>query len=265
MATPKHGKVHRLYYDYIPVSAFANSDVLTITLDAAEYTAFEDAAKVFKAGKYSGTSNFAGFLDVADGGFGDVQHADLADGNHWIGRLWNGTGIGSLAYETVEVSTGNSIAADVANVVAMTWNGQGAARLGRGCQLTAGAASITATGAQTGVNYGSVWQTVGAASTQVVTARVVAVSGTGSISIQLEESTDDGSGDAYAQVTGWTSTEVDPGTNVNIGTADTLTFTGIGAAKMTRTGAIEAWQRVNVTAYSTFTSVTLLVTTVTLA
>lgn len=266
MATPKHGKNHRIYFDYWPVSQFANSDTLDIAADAAETTAFEDAGKTFLQGKYGATSSFAGFLDLADDGFDETWDVtSLADGQHWIGRLYDGTTRGGVCYETVELNTSAARASEIANVVTLNWSGQKTGQIGRGGVLTAGAESITGTGALTGVNYGGTYGTVGASSTQVVTVRVVAVSGSGSITVQIEESSDDGGGDAYAQVTGWTSTEVDPGTNVNIGTADQVTFTGIGAAKLTRTGAIEAYQRVNVSAYSTFTSVTLLVTTVTLA
>lgn len=256
MATVAHAKNARIYYDHLKVGEFANSFELAFTQDAAETTAFEDAGKTFKPGKYGHTGSFAGFLDLADDGFDEKEFADLVDGEHLILRCPQGTTLGYPAYETNEISTGTSRAADIGNVVLINWSGQGTDRAVRGAVLTSGEQSITATGNTTGVNVGAATST----QTVVITCRVLAVSGTGSISLKPQGSSDDAAGDAYANVTGWTLSEVDPGTNVNIGTADTATFTGVGLARFTRTGATEAWLRINVSAFSTFTSVTLLVT-----
>lgn len=256
MATIAHAKNARIYYDHLKVSEFANSFELAFSADAAETTAFEDAGKTFVQGKYGHTGSFAGFLDLADDGFDESEFADLVDGEHLILRCPQGTTAGYPAYETNEISTGTSRAADIGNVVLINWSGQGTDRAVRGAVLTSGEQSITATGNTTGVNVGAATST----QTMVITCRVLAVSGTGSISLKPQGSSDDGAGDAYANVTGWTLSEVDPGTNVNIGTADTATFTGVGLARFTRTGATEAWLRINVSAFSTFTSVTLLVT-----
>ena len=256
MATVAHAKNARIYYDHLKVGEFANSFELAFTQDAAETTAFEDAGKTFKPGKYGHTGSFAGFLDLADNGFDELEFADLVDGEHLILRCPQGTTLGYPAYETSEISTGTSRAADIGNVVLINWSGQGTDRAVRGAVLTSGEQAITTTGNTTGVNVGAATST----QTVVITCRVLAVSGTGSISLKPQGSSDDAAGDPYANITGWTLSEVDPGTNVNIGTADTATFTGIGVARFTRTGATEAWLRINVSAFSTFTSVTLLVT-----
>ena len=254
--TIAHAKNARIYYDHLKVGEFANSFELAFTQDAAETTAFEDAGKTFKPGKYGHTGSFAGFLDLADDGFDEREFADLVDGEHLILRCPQGTTLGYPAYETNEISTGTSRAADIGNVVLINWSGQGTDRAVRGAVLTSGEQAITTTGNTTGVNVGAATST----QTVVITCRVLAVSGAGSISLKPQGSSDDAVGDAYANITGWTLSEVDPGTNVNIGTADTATFTGIGVARFTRTGATEAWLRINVSAFSTFTSVTLLVT-----
>lgn len=256
MATQAHAKNARIYYDHLKVGEFANAFNLDISTDAVETTAFADAAKTFKPGKYGATGAFAGFLDLADDGFDELVHADLVDGEHLICRCPQGTTLGYPAYETSELNTGLSRASDIGNVVLINWDGQVTDRIVRGFVLTSGEQAITATGNTTGVQVGAATST----QTMVITVRVLAVSGTGSISLKPQGSSDDAVGDAYANITGWTLSEVDPGTNVNIGTADTATFTGVGVARFTRTGATEAWLRINVSAYSTFTSVTLLVT-----
>lgn len=254
--TVAHAKNARIYYDHLKVSEFANTFELAFSQDVAETTAFEDLGKTYAGGKYGHTGSFAGFLDLADDGFDEKEFADLVDGEHLILRCPQGTTLGYPAYETTELSTGTSRAADIGNVVLINWTGQGTDRAIRGAVLTSGEQAITATGNTTGVNVGAASST----QTMVVTVRVLAVSGTGSISLKPQGSSDDAVGDPYANITGWTLSEVDPGTNVNIGTADTATFTGVGLARFTRTGATEAWMRINVSAFSTFTSVTLLVT-----
>lgn len=256
MATVAHAKNARIYYDHIKVSDFANAFNLDITRDAVETTAFGDAAKTFVPGKYGATGAFSGYLDLADDGFDELDFADLVDGEHLILRCPQGTTLGYPAYETVEISTGTGRAADIGGVVTISWPGQIDDRIVRGAVLTSGEQAITTTGTTTGVNVGA------ATSTQTVdvVVRVLAVSGAGSITILPQGSSDNAAGDPYAAITGWTLSEVDPGTNVNIGVADQATFTGVGVAKFTRTGATEAWLRINVSAFATFTSVTLLVT-----
>ena len=256
MATIAHAKNARVYYDWWKVGEFANATNLDITRDAAETTAFEDAGKTFVGGKYGAAGGFAGFLDLADDGFDEVQFADINDGEHLILRCLQGTTQGYPAYETNELSTGSSRAADIGNVAQLTWNGQASDRIVRGVVLTSGEQAVTTTGNTTGVEVGAASST----QTMVVTARVLAVSGAGSITLKVQGSSDNGAGDAYAQVTGWTLSEADPGTNVNIASADEITFTGKGVGRFTRTGATEAWLRINVSAFSGFTSVTLLVT-----
>lgn len=104
--------------------------------------------------------------------------------------------------------------------------------------------TISGTAAQTGRNVG----TTAATETFVYIIHCTAFSGT-TFTVQVEESSDNGSGDAYAQITGTTITAYG---NASAGTDD-VTFTGTGWAIITKTGATEAWKRTNVTA-ATMTS-----------
>lgn len=99
--------------------------------------------------------------------------------------------------------------------------------------------AITGTGAQTGQEVGATASGV----TTAVTYRVLAVSGSGSVTFACQESSDDGGGDAYAAISGLGAT-----------------FTAVGVQRLTTTAATEAWKRLSTTAFSGFTSVTVLVT-----
>jgi len=102
-------------------------------------------------------------------------------------------------------------------------------------------ATITATGAQTGQNVGA----VAAGGTTVVVYRVHSITGT--YASNIEESTDNGSGDAYANVAALASGNL----------------TAAGVTRKTTTGATEAWKRVNVTTAPTTASITVTVTSYT--
>lgn len=258
MATSVHSKSAKAYYDHYRVSPWASSTGVTFAADAVEYTPLEDNFKLFAQGKASANgSTINGFMDIvalASGGFDATEFADLNDGKHYILRAPQGTGAGGIAYETVESSTGTSRAADIANVMMLNWSGQPTEEFYRGMVLTAGEVAFTATGETAGVEVGA--STVTVQRFEVVI-RVVAVSGTGSIGFQIQESTDDAAGDAYADIT--LSAESPTQGLVTYG-SNTATFTGIGTIKLYTTAATEAWKRVQVSAYSSFTSVTAIVT-----
>ncbi len=83
------------------------------------------------------------------------------------------------------------------------------------------------------------------------------MSGSGSVGFQIQESQNDGSPDAYADIT--MSAESPTQGLVTFGT-NTATFTGVGTIKLYTTAATEAWKRVQVSAFSGFTSVSVIVT-----
>lgn len=257
MATAAHSKGARVYYDCYRVSTWASASGLTFTSDAAETTPIEEEYKTFVQGKASASgSTINGFMDVtATTGFDVVEFADLNDGKHYIARILpTATARGATAYETVESSTGASRAMDIANVAMLNWSGQPTKQFFRGFALTAGEESITGTTELTGVNVGA-----STATTQrcEVVIRVTAVDGAGSVGIQIQESSDNGSGDAYADIT--LSAE-SPTQGLVSYAANTATFTGVGTIKLYTTAATEAWKRVQVSAFAGFTSVNIVVT-----
>lgn len=260
MATAVHSKSAKAYYDCYRVSPWVMNTGLTFTADAAEFTPLEENYKSFLQGKASASgSTLNGFMDIvaaASNGFDAMEFADLNDGKHYIMRAPAGTALGATAYETVESSTGASRAMDIANVAMLNWSGQPTEEFYRGFLLTVGEQAFTATGEGTGVSCGASTATAPAQRFEVVI-RVVSVSGTGSIGIQIQESSDNAAGDAYADIT--LSAE-SPTQGLVSYAANTATFTGIGTIKLYTTAATELWKRVQVSAFTGITSASVVVT-----
>lgn len=77
--------------------------------------------------------------------------------------------------------------------------------------------------------------------TAVAILRVLSVTGSGSFTVTVEESSDNAVGDAYSNIISFTAA------------------TAVGVERKTKATATEAWKRVNVTAFSGFSTVTILV------
>ena len=258
MATASSPILQRVYYNHYKASDFASGFGNDWSADAIPISVFSAGAHQFVQGRYSGTGTINGFLDVTDAGFDEVEHGNITttDGEQWILRCYRSTTQAHrMAFETREHDAGDSRIADTAGVAMINWNGQSQEAAVHGQILSVGEQVISATGGTTGINVG----TTATTDTMVVTVRVIAVDTFTSATVTIEESSDDGSADAYAKITGWTLTEQDPSTVVDIGTPDEVTFTGLGAAKFTVAKVTEAWKRINVTAL-TGTSFTVIAT-----
>lgn len=252
MATPGHSKAARAYYNAFRVSQVVSGGGFEIAQDTVEVPILEDAYKTYIAGK-PGANNLslAGFLDVAENGWDQLVDNDRANARNYIGWYPTGTAIGSIAYEFNALDTGEARAFDQAGVVGLSWTGQPTDLFYRGLAITGGEQAVTGTGALTGQNIGVTTST----QSKVVCIRVVSVTGTpGSVAFQIYGSSDDGSGDAYAQITGWSNYTTEGLVSV---ASDTATFTGIGAVWLYKTGVTEAWQRLQVTTFATFTSISV--------
>lgn len=252
MATPGHSKATRIYFDGYRVSQTVSAGDVTFTADGVEYTPIEGDDKDFLQGKSSMTCNLNGYLDVADDGWDEYEQTTWNDGGHNITVCPVGTTGGSIAYVTRQISTGDSRAFDQANVVMLNWTGQNesAEDFGRGTVLTTGEWTATGADQDAGDNVGAATT----ANTTIINVHCTAFSGFTDVDVQIEESSDDGSGDAYAQVTGWTVTAEG---NCTAGT-DEAVFTGIGSAQFVVSKAVEAYLRVVVSDVTGAGSITLL-------
>jgi hypothetical protein len=151
---------------------------------------------------------------------------------------FDGSAAGSRGYEGTGVLKKHARMSEITDAAKLSFTATGSDQyfIGRAMKLNE-ATAVTGTGALTGQNH------MQAASGDIVflVSRVIAVSGSGSITVALQESSDDGGGDAYATHTA--------------GTAQTAVGAVVTAAAAG--GTLGAWWRCNVTAFSGFSSVTL--------
>ena len=129
MATAKHGKYVRTYFDQHRVDRWASATALDFSRDSSEYTPLSEEYKLFLPGKAGATSTLNGFIDVDTvTGFDIVQYTDvITPGTHYICRTqFAGTSAaqGDIAYETQEFNTGASRAYDQAGIGMLNWSGQ---------------------------------------------------------------------------------------------------------------------------------------------
>ena len=251
MATPGHSKALRAYFDGFRVSQTVSAGDITFTCDGVEYTPIEGDYKSLLQGKAGMTCSLNGFLDIAEGGWDSTEYAAINDGGHNITICPVGTAGGSIAYVTRQFSTGDSRAFDQANVVMLNWSGQheSSEDFGRGTVLTTGEWTATAADEDAGDDVGAATT----ADTTIINVHCTALTGFTDVDVQIEESSDDGDVDAYAQVTGWTITAEG---NCTAGT-DEAVFTGTGSAQFVISAAVEDYLRVVVSAVTGVGSITL--------
>ena len=238
MGTPGHSKAMRLYFDGFRLSQVVSGGDLTIATDAAEVPTIEGDYKTFLQGKSALTTSWNGFMDVAADGWDIREFATINDGGHIITVCPIGTTGGSVAYPTRQFSTGDSRAFDQANIVLLNWSGQHEddSDFGRGTVITTGEKAFTEAAADAGDEVGAALAT----QTTIIAIHCVSWAGLTDMDIQIHESSDDGSADAYALVEGW-AIEVEG--NATAGTNEVV-FSGVGAALLKKTGAVEAWLKV---------------------
>lgn len=241
----RHGKHVRVYTDELDVSGFARAGKLGLKVDTAEVTNLLSAGnKEYLEGVYDADGSYVAFFDDADDGYDEKMWTKVTtqgDDHYQLDVIGLGATIpaaGDVAYERIIRFTGQPREYDIGGAIMLSQEYQVTGGVGRGAVLWSGA--ITATGTKPGVN-------VGLTTTPKMvraTYRILAVSGSGSITVAIEESQNDGSPDTYAAIAA-----------LNSGA-----MTGVGVVQKQTTGSTEAWKRINVTAFSGFTSVTLLVT-----
>ena len=242
----QHGKTHAVYLDGLNLSALANQSSVSIDIDTADTTTFADTAKTFLEGDYGHTSNVTTFYDNTDDGWDELAFAAAVttrDDDHYLADVVGGATAGNVCYERIVRWTSQPRTFEIGSAIMIPLSFQGTDRIGRGVVNYAG--TVTATGQKTSQNYGATASTA----TKYITYRVISVSGSGSLTLEIQESSDNGSGDAFAAISGSSSGAL----------------TAVGVTRKTITAATEAYLRLSCTAFSGFTSVTVLVTVTTAA
>ncbi len=232
-------KNSRVWIDEHALSGYLSGADLKMEQETILVEDFLSAGPERLVGNYDHMLSLNGFFDAADDAFDPVAFVDLmTDEDHQAFVTFGAGAVGSVGYEGPVRLKSQPRSAAVGQAVLLNIETEGAGPIARSTILHTGA--ITATGDQDGQNLGA----TSSGDLLVVVYRVLAVSGSGSIVMQIHESSDDGGSDAYASIAALASG----------------TLTGVGATRKTTTAATEAYKRLTVSTFSGFTSATVLVT-----
>jgi len=229
------GKSAKVYMDQYDYSGRTNAIELLIDNVLPAVTAPNDLAETLVEAKLKSSLKLNGFFDGVANQYDQHTWAAIDGNEHKVGA-YPGTlaPAGAIGYELLAriKDEPRTLEVEGAILLNVTWQGD---NIVRSTVLYNGA--ITATGAKTGQNVDA--STAG--QIYVAVLRVLEVTGAGSITVKVQESSDNGVGDPYA---------------------DLITFdaaTGISVQRKTVTSATEAYKRINISAFSGFTSVTVMV------
>lgn len=245
-----HGASLRLYFDEFNISGFANKLSRKVKVDTAEVSNFGSAGnKEYLEGPVDFTGDFSGWFDDTAGGWDAVAFARLAARTpHYCGQvvaqsLVASAAAGDLCWEDVVQWTDQPRDYDMGGAIALSGSLQGTGGTSRGLVNYAG--TKTGTGAGAGTDHGATT----APTVCVVTYRVLAVAGSGSLVVAFEECDTDTPA-SYAAVAALASGTI----TVTSDVCDTP------VVRKTTAGSTKRWKRINVTTFDTITSATLLVT-----
>ena len=239
------GRKTRIFVDEFDFSGRVSAVEIPFEVNVPEVTALSDGGGTFVEGQYSVSIVQNGFFDAdgaappADLNIDKEMILDLVSGvDHLVGAYPGASAVpGAVGYEIQGRPSNEARPVEVAGAILLnvTWKGNGPVVR----STVAANGAVIATGAVTASNK-NVGITI-AGERFVAILRVLSVSGTGSITVEVEQSQNDGSPDTYTQLLAFTAK------------------TAIGYQRLTTDLATEAWKRVNVTAFSGFTSATILV------
>lgn len=227
----------RIWLDEFALASYLIAAGVKVSQELADVTTFGDTGPRKVVGNYEHSADFSGLFDAATGALDPVLAIDAwTDETHYLLQAFGAAAENDVAFMQPVRLTERPIEVKSGSAVLLNFSADGDGQIVRGKILRS--ADITGTGQGTGRNLGV--STAG--QSFVVDYRVLAVSGAGSIVLACQESSDDGSGDPYAAVAGLGAT-----------------FTAVGVQRFSTTAATEAWKRIAVTTFTTFTSVTVLV------
>ena len=225
----------RVYLDEFNLSGELNSTEQNLKQELAKTEAFSNDGPRRIVGNYDVRHSELGLFDPTTELYDEQLFAMLTDGaDHYLTKLFGANAEGSVAYDSVVRIKGQPRSAQSGGAVLPNFDSEGSEGLVRGVVL----GNVTSSGAEdrTGRNQGA----TSAPAVYAVAFRVISFTGT-DITLALEESSDDGGGDAYAAISGLTNT-----------------FTAAGVARETIAVATEAWKRLAIS--GTFSSAEVLVT-----
>lgn len=235
MATKIAAKSVRVYLDKYDLSGDLNSTSQSFNVETPVVTCFNHTGPRRLEGNYDTEDSDLGFFDGDTAAYDAILASIVGDGiDHYLGKTF-GTTEGDTAYEKIVRISGQPRAGGIGGAVLLNFDAKGAGGAYRGVILRS--ATVTGAGNGTGQNLGA---TV-SGDEFAVTFRLLSFTGT-NITLKVQGSSDDGGGDAYADIASLTSGAL----------------TAIGVVRVSTTAATEAWKRLNVS--GTFSSALILVT-----
>ena len=226
----------RIYVDEHNFSGRTNKASIEIDNVLPKVTCFGDSWDEFVEAIHKGKFPVSGFFDPADDNYDEEMFTDLS-GKHYLGVYpGNDASHGDIGFETEARIEGDARPHEIEGAVLLnvTWKGDGP--VVRATVL----ANEAVTGSGVITNSNKNLGATAAGEQFVAVVRCLAFNGT-TLTVDIEESSDDGGGDAYALISGMQQV-----------------ITGVGCWRLSTASATEAYKRVNITAF-TGTSMTLLI------
>lgn len=218
----------RLFLDYHDISGDMNAGSQTFDQPAYDVRCFSDPGPAMLVDYYQTRDEWNGFFSRSVGAVViDKILNDLvgSEADHYLLKLFMGNAENQVAYEMISRLGTNPISSRVGQAVVTSFTADGAGACYRGTVLRS--ATVTGTGTGTGRNLGITTTD----DIFAVTYRVISGTFT-SITLQTQQSSDNGAGDAYVDIAGLNHT-----------------FTARGALRVTTSAATEAWKRTRISAF----------------
>jgi len=217
--------------DEFDFSGRTNQLSIDFTNNLGEVTAFSDDGSEYVEGLFGVQASLNGFFDGAASNFDAEMWTILGDGqDHAVGLYpGNSATSGSIGYELQGASVlSQERPAEVAGAILLNASFQNSGTVIRSTVLDNQAVTTTGTVSGSNQNIGS----TASGERFVAIIRVVAWNAS-SLTVNIQESTDDGSGDAYVDIAGFSEV-----------------FSGLGTARLQTTSATEAWKRISLSTFS---------------
>lgn len=226
----------RVYLGDADLSGVLNSANLGLDQEVPGVNCFSDEGPRRVVGNYDYTASHLGLLEPTSGAIDEILADYLIDEDEIpLSQFFGQVAEGGVSYESVVRLTRQPRSAQSGGAVLLNFDAAGVQGIAR-CAIL-GNATVATAGNRTGINQGATT----AGQVYVAVFRLLAFDGT-NITLTIQESQDDDSGDTYAAISGLTS-----------GSWDEPDFTRVSTS-----AATEAWKRLAIT--GTFNSATVLVT-----
>ena len=242
------GKTTDIYIDTHAVEGYANSFTFGVDVNLPDVTTFGDTGATFVEGKANPNFSMNAFFSPTDDESDEIINSALS-GTSEIFYTPSGMSVGTLGYHFQTNLTNSTIENPVDGATALNVSGQGSSHFGRHAILyTAASTALTGTGvrADSRVDTGSTSAvgSLSAGTTKRATLRVTAVSGSGTATVKIQDSSNAG----WAEGTGFSDFVA------------FAQFSAVGTQTVTTTDACDRYLQITVSQYSSFTNFNCVVT-----